>query len=54
MNLLLLAFFFLILLLISRESFSRDQVCPQCGGRIVTAQVFADPNQVSQGLAWNL
>lgn len=35
-----------------RENYS-DQICPNCNGRIVTAQVYADPDNVA-GLGWVL
>lgn len=48
----LLLFVFLILLCRSVESYF-NPYCPNCGGRIVTAQVYADPNN-SAGLGWVL
>lgn len=32
---------------------SKSKSCASCSHRIVTAQVYASPDQVSQGLAWN-
>jgi hypothetical protein len=34
-----------------RESYY--PTCPKCGGRVVTAQVFASPDHLA-GLGWNL
>lgn len=38
----------------SKENYSNsDQICPNCNRRIVTAQVYADPEN-SSGLGWVL